>query len=668
MAATIRVARGNKASKGTLLYGELFWQKPGTGEEGTLYIGNPDGSGAPDLKIAGARAMKSLYYRGQHSGGSFPENAKPGDYWIMSSDGTSSISDYRQNDWIVCIGESQFTRINNSGGISTEVSFDNSNTNFDATTVDSALRELEAEKLQYIRTLMDSSEVPSTPVIGGFYLIGKDGVTIDGTSYKKGDFAYYDSQEWVRIASGFTDASDIDFDNSTVTRPIGSPVISVTVQEALTDLYAKKADLDGSGKVPTSQLPDTVLGALQYQGTWSASSGAYPTSVEQGDYYVTDSAGEVEHVNDSNETYLIHYEVGDWAVFDGLNWSKVDNSERLSGIVVKGDNLSGSPEIRGSGKVDVSSSGNVITVAGQNLVDKDGATTPGAVPKFTADGTIGDSHISEDGQKVDIDADLVVGREGTLNPKTTKLHGPLTIQPTGVAGEKTDHGIKLGTEQPGGETRYAEVKAPRDLSQDVTITTPDETSTLVGQKESTTPNRLTKVDSDGFIKDSQITDDGTKVTVDAPLEAPQGLTSSDVAITDNNGNKVTIDAPSLTEDTTLTLPSESGTLATLADVQAAEGGATGALESAIDGTANKVAIFTDQHEVGDSIIEQKSDNSGIEVGGTVQAKADMLIASSDGSAKATFSASSLVTNVVQTVPDHSGTLLNDHSTIDGGEF
>lgn len=664
MAATIRVARGNKSSKGALLYGEVFWQKPGTGEEGTLFIGNPDGAGAPDLEIAGARAMKSLYYKGQHSGSTFPDSAKPGDYWIMSADGSGSVIDYRKNDWVVCIAEGQFTRVNNSGGISTEITFDNTGTNFDATTVDTALRELEAEKLQYIRAFMDSSEVPATPVIGGFYLIGDDNVVVDGVTYKKGDFAYYDSQNWVRIESGFTDASDINFDNSTVTRPIGSPIISSNVQEALTDIYANKADLDGSGKVPTSQLPDTVLGALYYKGVWDASSGVYPENPNQGDYYVASTAGFVDGVDYAGADY----EVGDWAVFDGTEWSKVDNSERLSGIVVGGSNLSGSPEIQGSGKVNVTASGNIITVAGQNLVDKSGATTPGAVPKFTADGTIGDSHISDDGQTIDVDADLVVGTEGTLTPKTTKLHGPLTIQPTGVAGEKTDHGVKLGSEQGGGVVNYAEVKAPTNLTEDVVITTPDETSTIVGQKTSTTPNRLTKVDSDGFITDSSVTDDGTKVTVDAPLETPQGLTSSDIAITDGSGNKVTIDAPALTGDTTLTLPGESGTLATLADVQAAEGGASGALETAIDGTANKVAMFTDQHEVGDSIIEQKLDNSGVEVDGTVQAKADMLIASSDGSAKATFSAGSLITNVTQTVPSHSGTLLNDNSAIDGGEF
>lgn len=662
MAATIRVSRGDKAAKGSLLYGELFWQKVDTGETGTLYIGNPDGDAAPDLAIGGARAMQSLYYKGQHSGSAFPENAKPGDYWVMSADGSGSIIDYRQNDWIVCIAESQFSRINNSGGRATEVSFDNTGTNFNATTVDSALRELEGEKLQYIRTLMSTSEVPATPVIGGFYLIGDSSVVVNSVQHTKGDFAYYNGAEWIRIPSGFTNAADIAYDPTGVSKQIGggTPVITVTAQQAITDLYQNKADLDADGKVPTSQLPDTVLGALYYHGTWDASTGAYPAEVQKGDYYIANVAGTIEGTE---------YEVGDWLVFDGTGWSKVNNSDKLSGIVIDGDTVHGVPEITGTGKINVTASGNIITVAGQNLVDKSGTTTADSIPKFTADGTIGDSHIKDDGQKVTVDADFIVGSAGALVPKTTALHGDVTIEPTGVIGEKTDHGLRLGVEEkPGGDVHYAKLQGPEGLSEDVTITTPDETSKLVGQKEATTPNKLTKVDSDGFIKDSAITDDGTTVTVDAPLETPQGLTTSDVSITDGTGNKVTLDAPALSGDITLTLPSDSGTLATLADVSAATGDATDAIEAAIDGTPNKVAIFTDDHKVGDSIIEQKSDASGIEVEGTIQAQEDVIISSSDGTNSATFRASNLTSSVIQTIPDHSGTLLNNNSQIDGGEF
>jgi len=83
MAAQIRIARGNKAGKsGGLLYGELFWEKTGSGELGTLYIGKPDGASGADLAIGGARAMESLFYKGSLAGGSsFPAEAKTGDFW-----------------------------------------------------------------------------------------------------------------------------------------------------------------------------------------------------------------------------------------------------------------------------------------------------------------------------------------------------------------------------------------------------------------------------------------------------------------------------------------------------------------------------------------------------------------------------------------------------------
>lgn len=667
MAATIRVARGNKAAKGGLLYGELFWQKTDTGEEGTLYIGKPDGGSAEDLAIGGARAMQSLYYRGQHSGSAFPADAKEGDFWVMSANGSGSLADYKQNDWVVCIGPSQFTRVNNSGGLATEISFDNSSTNFDATTVDSALRELEGEKLQYIRTLMASNEVPVTPVIGGFYLIGADGVTIDATAYKKGDFAYFDSNDWIRIPSGFSDASDIDFDSSAATRPIGTPIISSNVQDALVDIYANKADLDGTGKVPLSQLPSTTLGALQYQGTYDASGGTYPTA-EQGDYYVVNVAGEISTDTDSGPV-AVQYDVGDWMVFDGTYWSKIDNTEKLSGLVVKGSNVTGTPTIQGSNKIDVNAAGGIITVSGQNLVDKSGATTPDSVPKFTADGTIGDSHITDTGTEVQVDADFTVGEQGTLIPKETKIYGPINVEPTGVAGEKTDHSVNFGSEQGSGVTRYAKVQAPSTMAADAEITLPDQDSTLVGQKQPTTPNKVTKVDEDGYIADSNITDDGTAVSVDAPLQANQGLETTDVDITDGNGNKVNIEAPTdLTGDIAITLPSESGKLATEAQAQQIADGATGALNQAVDGTAGTMPLFTEQHKIGDSIVTQKGDDSGIEVDGTVQAKAGALITNSAGTATATLDASALGINVTQTIPSHSGTLLNDNSEVDGGEY
>jgi len=95
------------------------------------------------------------------------------------------------------------------------------------------------------------------------------------------------------------------------------------------------ATLDNTGKVPTSQLPAAVLGAVQYQGSWNASTNT-PTLTSsvgtQGYYYVVSTAGTTS-INGINL-----WSVGDWIVFNGSVWQKVNGSsaEAFSAITVTG--------------------------------------------------------------------------------------------------------------------------------------------------------------------------------------------------------------------------------------------------------------------------------------------------------------------------------------------
>jgi hypothetical protein len=84
--------------------------------------------------------------------------------------------------------------------------------------------------------------------------------------------------------------------------------------------------LDAGGKVATTQLPDTILGALQYKGTHDCSTESYPDSPETGDYYVASVQGTIS-------TTL--YRVGDWLVYDGSFWGKIDNSTAVSSVAGK---------------------------------------------------------------------------------------------------------------------------------------------------------------------------------------------------------------------------------------------------------------------------------------------------------------------------------------------
>jgi hypothetical protein len=89
------------------------------------------------------------------------------------------------------------------------------------------------------------------------------------------------------------------------------------------------ATLDGGGTVPVSQLPAAVLGALSYQGTWNASTNT-PTLASsvgtKGYYYVVNVAGS------TNLNGIIDWQIGDWAVYNGSAWQKIDNTDAVTSV------------------------------------------------------------------------------------------------------------------------------------------------------------------------------------------------------------------------------------------------------------------------------------------------------------------------------------------------
>lgn len=87
------------------------------------------------------------------------------------------------------------------------------------------------------------------------------------------------------------------------------------------------ATLDASGKVQTSQIP--LQGDLNYQGTWNASTNT-PTLTSstgtKGYYYVVDVAGS------TNLDGITDWQIGDWAIFNGSVWQKVDNTDAVTSV------------------------------------------------------------------------------------------------------------------------------------------------------------------------------------------------------------------------------------------------------------------------------------------------------------------------------------------------
>lgn len=89
------------------------------------------------------------------------------------------------------------------------------------------------------------------------------------------------------------------------------------------------ATLDGTGKVPLTQLPPISAGGLTYQGVWDAltNTPALASSVgTNGYFYVVDVAGT------TNLNGIIDWQLGDWAIFNGSVWQKVDNSDAVTSV------------------------------------------------------------------------------------------------------------------------------------------------------------------------------------------------------------------------------------------------------------------------------------------------------------------------------------------------
>jgi len=84
------------------------------------------------------------------------------------------------------------------------------------------------------------------------------------------------------------------------------------------------ATLDGTGKVPVSQLPAAATGAMSYQGVWNASTNT-PTLASG-----TGTKGAMYKVSVAGTTALDGYNdwaVGDFVVFNGTTWDGIDGDK-----------------------------------------------------------------------------------------------------------------------------------------------------------------------------------------------------------------------------------------------------------------------------------------------------------------------------------------------------
>lgn len=97
------------------------------------------------------------------------------------------------------------------------------------------------------------------------------------------------------------------------------------------DIANGGASLGADSKLRVDQIPPALLGAANYQGTWNATTNS-PSIVSstgtKGHYYVVATAGGSTIDTESD------WKIGDWIIFNGSIWQKVDNTDAV--ITVNG--------------------------------------------------------------------------------------------------------------------------------------------------------------------------------------------------------------------------------------------------------------------------------------------------------------------------------------------
>jgi hypothetical protein len=136
------------------------------------------------------------------------------------------------------------------------------------------------------------------------------------------------------------------------------------------------ATLDAGGTVPLSQIPASIQGGVSYQGTWNATTNS-PTLTSsvgtKGYYYVVSVAGS------TNLNGITTWNIGDWAIFNGTIWEKIDNTDAVTSVNgYTGTVVLTAADIGGLGTMAVQNANSVAITGGAIDGTTIGGTTPAA--------------------------------------------------------------------------------------------------------------------------------------------------------------------------------------------------------------------------------------------------------------------------------------------------
>ena len=256
------------------------------------------------------------------------------------------------------------------------------------------------------------------------------------------------------------------------------------------------ASLDGTGRLPASQLPiETVVFKGTFGSVGSTTGGDLPTSgLTIGDFYICDADGFASTVAG------VTFDNGDKAVYTGTGWSKIDNTETVTGI--KGDEevdyRVGNVSI---GFADVGAAAEVHTHLEADITDLDKFTQQEVNDALALKSDVGHTHL---------EADITDLDKYTQADVDTKLLAKANVSHTHVEADITDLDKYTTTEVDGflaGKSDVGHTHLEADIT-DLDKYTQQEVDDALALKLDATlkgaANGLAELGSDGKVPSGQL--------------------------------------------------------------------------------------------------------------------------------------------------------------------
>lgn len=258
------------------------------------------------------------------------------------------------------------------------------------------------------------------------------GTIIGGSSsqFVKGDGSL-DSNTYLTTINGISAGGELSG-----TYPNPNLVNSAVTGKVLTGLSVTGSAIVSTDSILTAfgklqNQVNALVGGVNYRGTWNASTNnpALASGVgTQGYYYVVSVAGS------TNLDGITDWKLGDWAIYNGTAWQKVDNTDAVvsvngyTGIVTLAKADVGLGNVENTALSTWVGSSNIVNVGtitsgtwngtaiGDTYISSastwnakiGGSGTTGKLAKFTSSGVVGDSIVSESGGDLNIGGNTLV--------------------------------------------------------------------------------------------------------------------------------------------------------------------------------------------------------------------------------------------------------------------